>query len=489
MQKMILLIAMCLFGLSLGAQNVTIDGYVYESGNRGFLNVVRIDVLDQNENVVASTFSDVSGHFVVDVPPAESYVLDCYKDMFEVQKTEVDVSGKAAGDKVFVKLEMKRAPGYMFEITLAESRDADSIPVDAIKGARIEVYNNTKQEEVLAFVDHPHPHFDVALLNGNHYTVLLRKDGFLSKRLEAFVEVAGCIICFEGIGHMEPGVSDNLSEGNQMGVLLANVEMEKIYPGKTIPISNILYEYGSAELDRSDEDGLKALATLMSDNPDLTVEIGSHTDSRGKEDRNMILSQERAKNVVDFLLEHDVQRSRLVSRGYGESDLLNDCTSFVDCTEKQHLINRRTELKVLGIASVKAPIKTLAQIKQMEQAEKLLEEIQFGGQIMIPEEEGEQKVDTTSSKEIQEDILIEIPTMTGQTQYMISILTTAAPIDKEHELYVRHANLIEKKKNDEFHYLIGEFTKLEEVNNFFNTSVKLAYPSAKIMELVGGVIK
>ena len=143
---------------------------------------------------------------------------------------------------------------------------------------------------MLAFVEHPHPHFDVALIKGNHYTLLIRKDGYLSKRMEAFVDVEGCILCFEGIGSVEPGVSDNLTEGNQMGVLLANVDLEKIYEGKTIPISNILYEYASSELDRTDEDGLKTLATLMSDNPDLTVEIGSHTDSRGKQDKNLILS-------------------------------------------------------------------------------------------------------------------------------------------------------------------------------------------------------
>ena len=451
MKNLILVTSFLFVSLWLNAQNLTIDGYVYESGNRGFLNVVQVDVLDKDDMVLTTVFSDVTGHFVAEVPVRSTYVLKTYKDMFQEKLIEVSTEGKSAGDKVFVKMEMKRAPGYIFEITMAESRESDTIPVDAIQGARIEVYNNTTKEEVLALVDHPHPHFDVALLKGNHYTLLIRKDGYLGKRMEAFVDVEDCILCFEGIGSVEPGVSDNLTEGNQMGVLLANVDLEKIYEGKTIPISNILYASASAELDRNDEDGLLALATLMSDNPDLTVEIGSHTDSRGKQDRNLILSQERAKNVVNFLVENGVDKSRLVSRGYGETKLLNDCTSFVDCTEKQHRINRRTELKVLGIAKVKAELKTLAHIKKLEQAEDLLKEIQFGGQVQIPLEEGGSNLDSlkdTGLKNLQDSTQVieaevkeveysekDMPMTAGPIEYKILIYSSDTQLSEGHNLY------------------------------------------------------
>ena len=547
MKELKLIAAFIFAALVMNAQNLTIDGYVYESGNRGFLNVVQVDVLDDKENVLATVFSDVTGHFVTEVPVMSTYVLKTYKDMFKEQLTEVSAEGKVAGDKVFVKLEMNRAPGYIFEITIAESREADTIPVDAIQGARIEVYNNTTKEEVLAFVEHPHPHFDVALIKGNHYTLLIRKDGYLSKRMEAFVDVEGCILCFEGIGSVEPGVSDNLTEGNQMGVLLANVDLEKIYEGKTIPISNILYEYASSELDRTDEDGLKTLATLMSDNPDLTVEIGSHTDSRGKQDKNLILSQERAKNVIDFLVEQGVDRTRLVSRGYGESQLLNDCTSFVECTENEHRINRRTELKVLGIASVKAPVKTLAHIKQLEQSEALLEEIQFGGQVQIPSDEGSTNLDSIAdakaklipggnqvkeavekikTPEVDKPILEEgggkmmdentmeekssdmeekdmektnevaeenpvdkMAMPEGPLEYKILIHSSETQLSRDHDLYQRHAKLDEKKKGDQYYYLLGSFTEVEAVEKYYNTAIKLAYPEAKIVILVDGVVQ
>ncbi len=533
MKKLICLVAFGFVALCLNGQNLTIDGYVFQSGNRGFLNVVQVEIFDNQDNLLETVFSDVTGHFVAEVPVKDKYVLRTYKDMFEEKLSNVSNEGKGAGDKLFVKLEMKRAPGYMFEITLAESRDSDTIPVNAIQGARIEVYNNTKKEEVLALVDYPEPNFEVALIKGNHYTVLLRKEGFLSKRMEAFVDVEGCILCFEGIGSVEPGVSDNLSEGNQMGVLLANVEMERIYEGKTIPISNILYEYGSAELDRRDEDGLKALATLMSDNPDLTVEIGSHTDSRGSHERNFFLSQERAENVVTFLVDHGVDRTRLVSRGYGEDKLLNKCKGNVECTEREHSINRRTELKVLGIADVPATIKTLAHIKQLEQSEALLDEIQFGGQVMVSDEEGSMNMDSLAkakakmpveqneelpepsinTEELENPIQSEGPqtNITSQSEmeepdatvdsgmaaesleeagvYKVIIYTAASQLEKDDVLFKRHSKLEEIKKDDHYHYLIGNFEELSAVNKYYNTAVKLAYPDAKIVTVVNGQIQ
>ena len=90
---------------------------------------------------------------------------------------------------------MLRQPGYIFDVTLAEKADEDT-PADAVQNARIEVYNNTKGEETLVLENHPDPTFKTHFEEGNHYTILIRKKGFFNKRLEAFVNVEGCILCF-----------------------------------------------------------------------------------------------------------------------------------------------------------------------------------------------------------------------------------------------------------------------------------------------------
>ena len=65
-----------------------------------------------------------------------------------------------------------------------------------------------------------------------------------------------------------------------------------------------------------------------------------------KEAINSTLSENRAKNVVEYLISKGVDPSRLIGVGYGETKLLNNCTNDANCTDQQHLTNRRTEFKV-----------------------------------------------------------------------------------------------------------------------------------------------
>ncbi|MCY1538605.1 Photosystem I chlorophyll a apoprotein A2 [compost metagenome] len=85
----------------------------------------------------------------------------------------------------------------------------------------------------------------------------------------------------------------------------------------------------------------------MRDNPSLEIELGSHTDSRGKDSYNLALSQRRAQSVVNYLVSKGISRMRMKAKGYGETQLLNGCEDGVPCTDEQHQENRRTVFKVL----------------------------------------------------------------------------------------------------------------------------------------------
>ena len=78
------------------------------------------------------------------------------------------------------------------------------------------------------------------------------------------------------------------------------------------------------------------------------IEIVSHTDSRGSDSYNMKLSQRRAKAVVNYLISKGINSEMLESKGYGETMLKNNCSNGVSCTEAQHLVNRRTEFRILN---------------------------------------------------------------------------------------------------------------------------------------------
>ncbi len=348
------------------AQFAKVEGYIYETGNRGYINGVNVTAENiDTDKLISKTTTNVEGFFTLDVPENSNIRLYATKEMFDVKKLDLPVKK----GKVFVKLEMGRMPGYTFEVTLAEKRDNENIVVDAIKGARIEVYNNTKRESVMDLKEHMSPEFQLNLAKGNHYTILIRKEGYLSKRMEAKVDVEGCILCFDGVGEVNPGVSDNLTENNAFGVLLANVELERIFTGKKMEIQNLLYGTNQYKLKGKAKQELTKVITLMKDNPNLTLELGSHTDSRGNNAGNQRLSDRRAKEAVDYLImKGDIARSRVISKGYGENVLLNNCADGVKCSDAEHARNRRTELKIVGITNV-SEIKSLKRMKEEEHME------------------------------------------------------------------------------------------------------------------------
>ena len=102
--------------------------------------------------------------------------------------------------------------------------------------------------------------------------------------------------------------------------------------------------------------------------------MGSHTDARGNDDYNLILSDKRAKAAVEYLATKEgIDIERLQAKGYGEEQLVNRCTNGVNCTEKEHQRNRRTALKIIGTIDID-PLdeKSLKEIIDSEQMEQLM---------------------------------------------------------------------------------------------------------------------
>ncbi len=138
---------------------------------------------------------------------------------------------------------------------------------------------------------------------------------------------------------------------------------------KPVQVNNIFYEFGKWTLTPNSEAGIKDLAKLLTDNPNITMEIGAHTDMVGTEEANIELSKKRAQEVVNYLIKAGIDSDRLTAVGYGESvpvvatkelskqypfmkesDILNEEYVLNKTPQEQEIINqinRRTEFKVL----------------------------------------------------------------------------------------------------------------------------------------------
>ena len=84
----------------------------------------------------------------------------------------------------------------------------------------------------------------------------------------------------------------------------------------------------------------------MNEYPELLIEAGSHTDSRGRDKYNQKLSEKRAKATVDYIVSKGIDASRLTYQGYGETRLVNECSDGKECSEDEHQMNRRTEFMI-----------------------------------------------------------------------------------------------------------------------------------------------
>lgn len=117
--------------------------------------------------------------------------------------------------------------------------------------------------------------------------------------------------------------------------------------GKAIRLENINFDLGKWDILPSAMPELDYVVELMIENPGIKVEMSSHTDSRGSTAFNQNLSQKRAQSTVDYLVAKGISKDRLIAIGLGETKPLNICRDYINCSEPQYAINRRTEFKVI----------------------------------------------------------------------------------------------------------------------------------------------
>lgn len=131
------------------------------------------------------------------------------------------------------------------------------------------------------------------------------------------------------------------------GVVTQNLYVEKIVVNKAIKLENIYYDFDQWNIRADAAVELDKLVKIMTDNPTIWIELGSHTDSRGKDAYNLNLSQKRAQAVVEYIISRGINKNRITAKGYGETQLLNKCSNGVECSEEAHQLNRRTEFKIV----------------------------------------------------------------------------------------------------------------------------------------------
>jgi peptidoglycan-associated lipoprotein len=200
--------------------------------------------------------------------------------------------------------------------------------------------------------------------NGDNARIMTKKDGTYRIKLDKDMD---CVMMASARGYLNQNKTFSTKGLTDSKVFKIDFKLATI--SKLIPIENIFYEFAKWDLTSASEPALQGLVKVLNDNPNITIEISSNTDYIGSNEDNKILSEKRAKSVVDYLISKGIASDRLVSVGNGEekpvvvdsemakkynflkeNDVLNETFVLKLTPEQQEIvnqINRRSDFRVL----------------------------------------------------------------------------------------------------------------------------------------------
>ena len=112
--------------------------------------------------------------------------------------------------------------------------------------------------------------------------------------------------------------------------------------GCRLNLQPIYFDFDKSNIRPDAEIELAKILAAMREYPELIIHIESHTDSRGNDSYNESLSERRAQSTLKWLVGKGIDANRLTAKGYGETQLVNQCSNGVNCTAEEHQLNRRS---------------------------------------------------------------------------------------------------------------------------------------------------
>ena len=275
---------------------------------------VEIKVVDteNNQDIAIESQKLDKGKFLLTLPIGKKYSINLTSDFSEPYNLEIDLTGNIIFNTFEKNVEItSHKAKYTFKII--DSQDKTGVECDIIL-----VNRSTLKRVVSKAQTDENGEVSIFVREGDVYDITINPHGY------AFYDAT-----FE--------ITDNQD-------IQQTVELQPLRQDVKIELKNITFETNSAELNIESYQELDNVVRLMQDNPEIKIEISAHTDNVGSDIYNQKLSEKRAKSVVNYLIQHDVNNSKLVSNGYGETQPL-----VANDTDENKAKNRRVELKIIEV--------------------------------------------------------------------------------------------------------------------------------------------
>ncbi len=302
------------------------EGNVIRWRNKDTLPDVTVELYEKgSDKILAKTQSNANGDFKLILNKDKEYRLhlskrDYYPKVVDLSTFNVE------GDTLQQTYRLKMLP-YALEGIVVQRENKE--PVSGVKAVLLDWDNGGIPIDSLLTTSDGTYHFP--LIDDHNYRIKVIKDDYLIRSKK---------ITTKYIAPQVIHIKDTIS-------------MDSLLIGKTIEIE-IYFDLGK---DNIRPDAAKTLdeevVQLMIDNPQIILEFGAHTDSRGSARSNQALSQRRANSAVRYIRNKGIEADRISGKGYGETRLKNECKDGVRCPEWKHQENRRVEIKIVGIREYK----------------------------------------------------------------------------------------------------------------------------------------
>ncbi len=284
---------------------------------------VSVTIKDGMNNVIFQGITDPNGVLLADDLPVDNYKVQGILN--EITTTIANISKNEFSQQLIEKTVTHNDPRFTLSgITINSNNNQ---PVSDIKVT----CENTVLNRTNSKITTDDGKFFFQLEQNSDFRVTGEKKGWLSS--EAIYET-----------------TKGLDRSKDLYVKI-KLSMQQPAAEAVIRLDKIYYDYDKFNIKPRAAEELTRLIKLMNDFPDMTIELSSHTDSRGSDDYNLKLSQNRADAAVAYIIGKGISKNRIVAKGYGETKLVNECANGVDCSEAKHQENRRTEFKIVSCPS------------------------------------------------------------------------------------------------------------------------------------------
>ena len=312
--------------------NQIISGVVKDTNTQKILPGAIVKLLDEQGNELQSVVSNKDdASFSFDQAYDNSYKIVVSSEGYLPEVIEIETLNDLKLAPLEISMNLSPDESFVVDKKTESNQVISGVVKDAntqkiLPGANVKLIDEQGNElqSVVSNKDDASFSFDQAY--DKSYKIVVSSEGYLQEEIEVKP-----INSVEGLNSLE--VSMNLSP----------VESLVVDKRNTININTIYFDFDKFNIRSDAEFELNRVVEVMKEYPVVTIDVGSHTDSRGKNSYNIKLSNKRAKSTIQYLVNKGIALDRVSGNGYGEEQLAENCPNGMDCTEFQHQLNRRSQ--------------------------------------------------------------------------------------------------------------------------------------------------